>query len=52
MKRPKFKGDVQSKFYTQRVVSAWNMLQWVMTEADTTVAFKRLLEGLMDTKGM
>lgn len=42
-----FKGDVRGNFFfTQRVVSAWNILLGVKVEADTIVAFKTFL--LMD----
>jgi len=42
------RGDVRGRFFTQRVVGAWNGLPLVIVEAETLGAFKRLLDRYMD----
>ena len=44
----KFKGDIRGKFFTQRVVGAWNALPESVVEADTLVKFKKLLERYIE----
>ena len=44
----KFKGDIGGRFFTQRVVGAWNALPESVVEADTLVKFKRLLDRYME----
>lgn len=39
-------------FSKQRVVGAWNTLLGEVVEADTTVAFKRLLDKRMNAQGI
>lgn len=46
MRGAKFKGDVCGKyFFTHRVVSTRSVLAGLVVEADTIVAFQRLLVG-------
>ena len=47
-----FKGDVQGKFFTQRVVGAWNSLLGEVVEADAIVTFKGRLDKYMNRMGM
>ncbi|XP_059831389.1 uncharacterized protein LOC132397106 [Hypanus sabinus] len=44
----RFKGDIRGRFYTQRVVGAWNALPESVVEADTLVKLKRLLDRYME----
>eukprot|EP00061_Rhincodon_typus_P017961 g46916.t1 len=48
----KFKRDVRGKFFTQRVVGAWNALPEEVVEADTIAAYKKHLDGYMNRKGI
>lgn len=43
---------MRGKLFTQRVVSALNTLSGAMVEADMIVAFKMLLDRLMDMQGL
>jgi len=52
MRGGKFKGDVQGKPFTQRVVGAWNVLPEEAVEAGTLVTFKRHLDGYMNREGI
>ena len=47
-----FKGDVRGKFFTQRVLGAWNSLLGKILEADTTVSFKGRLDKCMNGMGI
>ena len=48
----RFKGDVRGRFFTQRVVGAWNSLPGEITEADTVVTFNGRLEKYMNRMGI
>ena len=47
-----FKGDVRGRFFTQRVVGAWNSLPGEVVEADTVVSFKGHLDKYMNRLGI
>ena len=40
----KFKRDVRGRFFTQRVVNAWNTLPEEVVEADSVTTFKKHLD--------
>ena len=42
----RYRGDVRGRFFTQRVVGAWNAQTVEVVEAETLGAFKRLLDRL------
>ena len=44
----KFKRDVRGKFFTQRMVNAWNTLPEEAVEADSIATFKRRLDRYMN----
>ena len=48
MRGGKFKRDARGRFFTQRVVNAWNMLLEVVVEADFITMFKRHLDRYMN----
>ena len=48
----RFKGDVRGKFFTQRVVGAWNSLPGEIVAADTIVSFKRHLDKYIKRMGI
>ena len=48
----RFKGDVRGKFFTQRVVGAWNLLSGEVVEAETIVTFKGRLDKYMNRMGI
>ena len=48
----KFRGDVRGKFFTQRVVNAWNALPEQMVGASMIAAFKGQLDKYMNRMGM
>ena len=48
----RFKEDVPGKFFTQRVVGAWNSLPGKVVEADTVVTFKGRLDKYMNRMGI
>ena len=48
----RFKEDVRDKFFTQRVVGAWNLLPGEVMEADTIVSFKGCLDKYMNRMGI
>ena len=52
MQGARFKGDVRGKFFTQRVVGAWNSLPGEVVEADTIVSFKGRLDKYMNRMGI
>jgi len=47
----RFKCDVRGRFFTQRVVGAWNSLPGEVVEGDTTVTFKSRLDKYMNRMG-
>ena len=47
-----FKGDVRGRFFTQRVVGAWESLPGEGVEADTVVTFKGRFDKYMNRMGM
>ena len=48
----RFKGDVRGRFFTERVVGAWNTLLGEAVEADTVVTFKGHLDKYMNRMGI
>ena len=52
MRGARFKGDVQGRFFTQRVVGAWNLLPGEVVEADTIMTFKMCLDKYMNSIGI
>jgi len=48
----RFKGDVCGRFFTQRVVGAWNSLPVEAVEADAIVTFKGRLDKYMNRMGI
>jgi len=44
--------DVRGRFFTQRVVGAWNALSAVGVESDTLGTFERLLDRQMECTRM
>ena len=48
----KFKGDVQGRFFTQRMMGAWNALPEEVIEAGTLATIKRHLDGYMNREGI
>ena len=48
----KFKGDVRGRFFTQRVVGAWNSLPGEVVEADMIVSFKGWLDKYRNRMGI
>lgn len=44
----KFKGDALGNCFTQRVMSAWNVLSGLVVEAYMIVPFNRRLDSLME----
>ena len=48
----KLKRDVRGKFFTQRVVNAWNALPEEVVEADSITTFKRHLDRYMNSQGI
>ena len=48
----RFKGDVRGKFFTQRVVGAWNSLPGEVVKANTIVTFKGRLDKYMNRMGI
>ena len=48
----RFKGDVRGKFFTQRVVGAWNSLPGEVVEVDTMVTFKGCLDKYINRMGI
>ena len=48
----KFNEDVQGRFFTQRMGSAWNALPEGVVEAGTLATFKRQLDGHMNREGI
>ena len=48
----RYRGEVRGKFFTQRVVGAWNRLPAVVVEADSLVSLKRLLDKYMEISKM
>ena len=48
----RFKGDVRGRYFTQRVVGAWNSLLREVVEADTVVTFKRRLDKYTNEMGI
>ena len=47
----KFKRDVRGRFFTQRVVNAWNALPEEVVEADSITTFKRHLDRYTNRQG-
>ena len=47
----RFKGDVRGKFFTRRVVGAWNLLPGEVVEVDAIVTFKGCLGNYMNRMG-
>ena len=43
---------MQGKFFTQRVVGAWNTLPEEVVEAGILATFKRHLDGYMNREGI
>ena len=52
IKGGKSRGDIRGRFFTQRVVSAWNDLPGMVVEAKTLGVFKSLLDRHMDERKM
>ncbi len=48
----RFKGDVRCKFFTQRVVGAWNSLPVEVVEADVIETLKGRLDKYMNRMGI
>jgi len=48
----RYRGDVRGRFFTQRVVGAWNALPAMVVESATLGAFKRLLDRHMEDSRM
>ena len=47
-----FKRDVRGRFFTERVVGAWNPLPGEVVEVDTGVTFKGRLDKYMNRMGI
>ena len=52
MRGRKFKRDARGKFFTQRMVNAWNALPEEVVEADSMTMFKRHLDRYMNRQGI
>ena len=52
MRGGKFKRDVRGKFFTQRMMNAWNALPEEVEEADSITMFKRHLDRYMNRQGI
>ena len=52
MRGGKFNGDVRGRFFTQKVVGAWNALPEEVVEAGTLATFKRQLNGYVNREGI
>ena len=52
MRGARFKGDEQGRYFTQRLVGAWNLLPGEVVEADTVVTFKGRLDKYMNRMGI
>jgi len=48
----RYRRDVRGRFFTQKVVGAWNALSAVVVESDTRGTFKRLLDRHMECTRM
>ncbi|PLS49478.1 hypothetical protein CYV29_15670, partial [Carnobacterium maltaromaticum] len=48
VKGEKFRGDMRGKFFTQRVVGAWNALPAEVVDAGTIASFKMYLDRYMN----